>query len=417
MVPKFFGQFLLENGVVVSDDLLTALNIQHEKNQKLGEIAVSEGYLTSDQVEKIRYEQKSKDMLFGQLVIQNKLLTDDQLKKIIRIQKNSHVYLGEVLVQEGIVSQSVIDKQLKIFKDEQKELDTLKIKFDFEHEYNPYIEDFIDLSVKLLLRVAGIESKIGKIKIREKSTETLYLTVQIPFTGDINAILMLSLSRDVVFQLVENFLEEKITDTEIATENAAEFFNVVCGNLSTKMQIDGKKNEIKIPKLIKGEDSSNITFNENEKCVVAPLITTAGYCELSTVFQKSDKDSPLKSTEKKKVLIIDDSTSVGLKIRSIINKMSDFELAFHAKSAEDGIKKYKEIHPDLVTMDIVLPGMNGIEAIKEIKSLDPKANIVVISSVAGGQENLFKAIKAGAKNVIVKPFEESRVIEIFYQSV
>jgi len=106
-----------------------------------------------------------------------------------------------------------------------------------------------------------------------------------------------------------------------------------------------------------------------------------------------------------------------MKIGNIIKKMADFELAYHATSGEEGIKKYEEIRPDLVTMDIVLPGINGIESIKKIKEKDPDANIVVISSVGGGQDKLFEAIQAGAKNVIVKPFEEDRVKEIFYQSV
>jgi len=263
MIPKFFGQFLLENGIVKSDELLNAIKLQQEKNLKLGEIAISKGYLTSQQVEKVKHEQKTKDMLFGKIVLEKKLLNDEQLEEIITIQKNNHVYLGEVLVDLGYVDQESINKRLNQFKDEQRELDSLEIKFDYEHEYNPYLENFIDLSSKLLLRVAGIESKIGEIKIREKSNETLYLTVQIQFMGDMNAKLMLSFSKDAVFTLAENFLEQKISDEEIAMENAAEFFNVVCGNLSTKMQIDGKKNEINVPKIFIGSDTPTMKIDSN----------------------------------------------------------------------------------------------------------------------------------------------------------
>ena len=92
-------------------------------------------------------------------------------------------------------------------------------------------------------------------------------------------------------------------------------------------------------------------------------------------------------------------------------------MVHHATSAEEGIEKYEELKPDLVTMDIVLPGINGLEATKKIREKFTDANIVVISSVGGGQEKLFEAIQAGAKKVIVKPFEEDRVKEIFYQSV
>lgn len=119
----------------------------------------------------------------------------------------------------------------------------------------------------------------------------------------------------------------------------------------------------------------------------------------------------------KKILIIDDSKSVAFKLKKIVETMDNFEVIYHAMSAEEGIEKYKEINPDLVTMDIVLPGLSGIDAIKKIKEIHPECNIIVISSVGGGQEKLFEAIQAGAKNVIVKPFEEERIKEIFYQSV
>ena len=78
--------------------------------------------------------------------------------------------------------------------------------------------------------------------------------------------------------------------------------------------------------------------------------------------------------------------------------------------ARKGIAKYKELKPDLVTMDIVMPKLNGIEALKAIKEFDPAARVVMCTAV--GQEQMVKlAIKSGAKGYIIKPFQAPKVLE------
>ncbi len=84
--------------------------------------------------------------------------------------------------------------------------------------------------------------------------------------------------------------------------------------------------------------------------------------------------------------------------------------AGEAGDGEEGIAKYKELKPDLVTMDIVMPKLNGIEALKAIKEFDPAARIVMCTAV--GQEQMVKlAIKSGAKGYIIKPFQAPKVLE------
>ena len=262
-------------------------------------------------------------------------------------------------------------------------------------------------------RVADIECKIGPVVVREGKTDVHYLTVAIDTSGALDSRMLISLSKDAVFETAEKFLEEKVDDEEVAVENAAEFINVVCGNVVTKMEKEGKKVSISIPKIFKGSETPTIELDSEERAIVAPLSTTKGYCEVQVIMKGVEQGQ----ANKKRVMIIDDSKSVALKLRKIIDKLPDFTVVHHATSAEEGIEKYEELKPDLVTMDIVLPGISGLEATKKIREKFTDANIVVISSVGGGQEKLFEAIQAGAKNVIVKPFDEDRVKEIFYQSV
>jgi two-component system, chemotaxis family, chemotaxis protein CheY len=109
-----------------------------------------------------------------------------------------------------------------------------------------------------------------------------------------------------------------------------------------------------------------------------------------------------------KVLIVDDATFMRFSIRTMLEK-NGFEVVGEAENGVIGVKKYMELKPDVVTMDITMPEMSGIEALKAIKQYDPNAKIVMMSAM--GQEGMVKeAILSGAKSFIVKPFKEEHVI-------
>ncbi len=111
----------------------------------------------------------------------------------------------------------------------------------------------------------------------------------------------------------------------------------------------------------------------------------------------------------KKVLIVDDAAFMRMLLKDIVTK-AGFEVVGEASNGKEAVEKYKELKPDVVTMDITMPEMNGIEAVKEIKKIDPNANIIMVSAM-GQQAMVIEAIQAGAKDFIVKPFQPARVIE------
>ncbi|MDD5091802.1 MAG: response regulator [Candidatus Wallbacteria bacterium] len=113
---------------------------------------------------------------------------------------------------------------------------------------------------------------------------------------------------------------------------------------------------------------------------------------------------------KRKVLIIDDLELVKSVLKRICEKLG-LE-AITAGSAEEGIALYQTASPQIVTMDITLPDMNGIEAVKKIKSLDPSARIIMITG-ADDRDKLAESLKAGACDYIVKPFDSERVVRSF----
>jgi len=116
--------------------------------------------------------------------------------------------------------------------------------------------------------------------------------------------------------------------------------------------------------------------------------------------------------KKKKVLLVDDSIAIARQLQKILEESGLFEVVGHAKNGIEGIKLYTSLKPDIVCMDLIMPEMDGLQAIRAIKTLDKEAKIAVISSAGGVSDKVVEAIKFGAKNVISKPFEAKKVIEI-----
>lgn len=110
-----------------------------------------------------------------------------------------------------------------------------------------------------------------------------------------------------------------------------------------------------------------------------------------------------------RILIVDDAAFMRMMIRDILSK-NGYEVVGEAQDGAQAVEKYKELKPDLITMDITMPEMDGISALKEIKKIDGNAKVIMCSAM-GQQAMVIDAIQAGAKDFIVKPFQADRVIE------
>jgi two-component system, chemotaxis family, chemotaxis protein CheY len=110
----------------------------------------------------------------------------------------------------------------------------------------------------------------------------------------------------------------------------------------------------------------------------------------------------------KRVLIVDDAAFMRMSIRNMLES-NGFEIVGEAENGLMAIEKYKELQPEVVTMDITMPEMDGLEALREIKKIDPAASIVMVSAL-GQEARMKEAIIYGAKGFIVKPFKEEIIV-------
>ncbi len=115
--------------------------------------------------------------------------------------------------------------------------------------------------------------------------------------------------------------------------------------------------------------------------------------------------------KKKGILIVDDAQFVRNKLKRIFGKINFVEVIGEASNGEEAVSLYKDLKPDLVTMDLIMPNFDGIKAIEEIMKFDKKAKIVVVSAM-GQEMTILEATEKGAKDYITKPFKEEDIYKV-----
>ncbi len=117
----------------------------------------------------------------------------------------------------------------------------------------------------------------------------------------------------------------------------------------------------------------------------------------------------------KRVMVVDDSRLVRVQLEDVLAG-TDYEVAAYCRSGEDAIEQYASVQPDLVTMDIIMQGMDGLDAAKIILQNHPEARIVMVSSLA--YDDTFERAKAiGAKGFVDKPFHQEQLLRVFEQAL
>lgn len=116
-----------------------------------------------------------------------------------------------------------------------------------------------------------------------------------------------------------------------------------------------------------------------------------------------------------RILVVDDAAFMRMMIKNIIEK-SGYVVCGEAENGKQALEKYKELKPDLVTMDITMPVCDGLEGLKNIKAYDENAKVVMCSAM-GQQAIVLEAIRAGAIDFIVKPFQPDRVLETINKAI
>jgi CheY-specific phosphatase CheX len=249
MAVKFFGQFLVENNIVPREALLTAIDLQEQKNLKFGEMALSLGFVTRADIERAHHAQMSKDLKLGDVLVEMGILTLNQLDDIITRQQNTHLYIGEALVQVGALSSDQLHQHLDAFKKDQAQYVSERIELPTGIADNLVWEMAADMTYKMITRILGLPFRAGKCHA-VTAVAANFMMAAIDLTGDVEARYIISVSEGVQREIAKGILREDSVDgetVEILEDTVMEFANVVCGNIAAKASQIGKVLNINPP--------------------------------------------------------------------------------------------------------------------------------------------------------------------------
>jgi CheY-specific phosphatase CheX/mannitol/fructose-specific phosphotransferase system IIA component len=272
MAVKFFGQFLVERGIVSREALLKAIELQEEKNLKLGEMAVAMGFVSPAEIERAHRAQFSRDIRLGDLLVEMGILTQKQLHEVMTRQKNSHLYIGEALVLVGALSNELLQQYLAEFKVDQAPYVAEQIELVAGVPHPEMWEMAADLTFKMITRMLGFPFRVGKC--REVSlVEPCFSLAALDMNGDVEARYLLSVPEALQKSVARAILQTDSVDDEpeeVLEDTLMEFVNVVCGNIAAKASQRGRIVNISPPVVIR-PDASGLAVPAGHRGVCFPI--------------------------------------------------------------------------------------------------------------------------------------------------
>ena len=233
---KFFGQFLIEQGVVDSDQIRAALQLMDAENRSLGELAEAGGILTAEEAAKVNAQQRYCDIPFGELAVEMGLLSDEQVQYLVGFQEQTRLRIGQALVRLGFLRNERLLKLLVQFESEQAVYRIGNVALPHGLENNLLAATVLDLFPKLLVRIARIGVRIGKVRTIAAPPE-FPVRIAVAVTGDVGLLICLLGDEEFSLHLAgatagldEARMEAARRNPVLLADGVGEFLNVLAGN-------------------------------------------------------------------------------------------------------------------------------------------------------------------------------------------
>ena len=326
------------------------------------------------------------------------------------------------------ISAAKLDEYVEDFRKKsgfsEKEMEALK-KDDidgildlFVVSSKPHVSSITGLFLRNITRFVSRDFYIEKA-YRAKEYEYKNLCCQ-ELAGDASIFVAVAESQDegAFLKLATGFSGQEMENvSEDAYDSVGEFINVGCGLFASEMSRKEINVDMEPPLAFSGQKASGDFYvipvvlgdHRMELLISVNSDFVAGESPIKTGSAVHTFVSAVGGDEGKSVLIVDDSRMSRQMLRNILEK-AGFKIVGEADNGRNGVEAYKKCRPDVVTLDITMPEMDGIEALEHILKEDPSANAVMITA-AGQQDKLIQALRIGAKRFISKPFNEEEIIK------
>jgi CheY-specific phosphatase CheX len=277
MAVKFFGQFLLERGLVTRETLLAAIELQDSINLKFGETALATKLVTEDDVKRIHDAQRTEDLMFGDMAVKLGILSHEQIGQILEHQQKTHVRIGEALVRVNAFSADDLPRYLEEFRVDQAMYATTQIVIPAGVAHPEVWEICADLTAKLFMRMVGVQCRLGECVLVGRVRGDAFVA-GIDLAGEVSARYLLAVSDELRDRIACSVLmEEDVADEpqEVLDDTVLEYVNIVCGNVAAKAAQRGTDVEI-LPPFGLRPGSDGIPVPMDSYGLFFPLILATG---------------------------------------------------------------------------------------------------------------------------------------------
>ncbi len=427
MFGQLFGNYLVKKGLITHEEYRALIQKQLHARAKLGTIAVAEGLMTEAQAEQINNLQKQFDKRFGDIAVEKQFLTEEQVEVLLKKQGNPYMKFLEVLLESGKLSVSQVDTEFTAFQKDngfsKEDMEALK-QGDFERlvpifavSSKPYVTDIVSLILRNINRFVSRDFYIGKIS-HVQEMEYICLAGQ-KTVGEHTIQIAIAAEEETgaFLNIASGFAEENFdVIKEDALDSVCEFINCTSGLFAAEQSEKGVDFDMEPVYAYEKQDVVGdvyvlpIYIEDKAVQLVIAVDTEAEMGQIPHKFSYEKIESSIAiGLAKGRVVVVDDSKMSRKILRNILEE-AGYAVVEEATDGEEAIAAYMQYKPDVLTLDITMPNMDGLEALKEIMSLDRRAKVVMISA-AGQQKKIIEALKCGAEKFITKPFEQTEVIE------
>lgn len=426
MFAQLFGKHLVNKGILTEAECEDAIKKHFSRRVKIGTIAIAEGLLTEQQAEEIHRKQKQTDKLFGEIAVEEHLLTEQQVTELLEKQGNPYLQFLEILLETQKISISEIEKAFVEFQKEhgfsQEDMQALK-QDNFEKlvpiyafSSKPYVTELVTLVLRTINRFVSRDFYIGKIRHVDQMDYKVLAGQEL--TGDHTIALgvMSTKEEEAFLKIASSSTKENYTSiNEDVLDAACEFINCCNGLFASKMSKKDVELDMEPVYAFQNQEIYGeahilpIYIEGKEVDLVIAVDTDAELGQIPHKFSYEKIESSVAIGLAKGTVVIADDSKLSRKILRTILEAEGYAVVGEATDGEEAISAYLQYKPDIITMDITMPNMNGLDSIREILSIDKNAKIIMISA-AGQQKKIIEALKLGAKRFITKPFEEAEVI-------
>ena len=432
MFTQLFGKYLIEENVISAEENRKYHDAMNQTRVKLGTIAVADGILTEKQVEEVNHLQTQQDKRFGDIAVGLSYITEKQLDEMLAKQGNTSMKYYQLLNEEKGISMEDIEKYVKGFQKQfgftDNELEAIKnddyatlISF-FALVRDKLITDLAGLVMRNLTRFVTSDFYFGRMK---KSTDYSYSNIAGQKTFGDNAIYLGFATKDDpegIMELAKGYAKGvTISGSDEVYDALCEFSNLNNGLLSSELSKHDEFSDMNPPQVFLGQSIKGTAY-------VMPIFIHDKQVDMvistDPEFEAGANEHKLKITQTKseaqvddglkKIMIVDDSSLIRKMLRQLLEK-NNYAVVAEAVNGQEAVEMYKNVKPDLVTLDVTMPVMDGVEALKEIKESDKDAKVIMVTA-AGQKDRIIEALKLGALAFVTKPFDEDDLLKNLDQS-